>query len=248
MLARAALRLAAIEALAPTAAILSGVGFPTLAQHRVFDSRAISSAELEAGATFTPSLSVYTEDARIERRGNAATSAHGNARCDLVVIAELAEVARDAQGAEIREASGNLAADAVINGDPGMLLILEALTAQVRATLVRAPAGVAFRRVMKAAQEVRIEAANLPQYGVRFMRNVITFTFEIADDQFTDAAGLPEPLRSVAAELPAQSYAKQRLAQLAAAFAATTRDALEAIDLTVTANDAPAMPFGTPDP
>lgn len=241
MLARAALRLAAIETLAPTAAILSGVGWPTLAQHRVYDSRAISSADLEAGASWTPSLSVYTEDARIERRGNNATSATGNARCDLVVVAELAELARDESGQAIREASGNLATDAVINGDPGMLLILEALTAQARAALVRAPAGLAFRRVMKAAPDIRIEAFSLPQYGVRFMRNVMTFTFEISDDHFTDAAGFPEPLRSVFAELPEGSYAKARLAQLAAAFGATTREQLDSIGLTI--SDAPPEPF-----
>ena len=238
MLAAAALRLAAIETLAPTAAIVSGVGFPTLAGHRVYDSRAISSADLERGVAFTPSLSVYTEDVRIERRGATATSVHGNARCDLVVVAELAELARDESGAEIREASGNLATDAVINGDAGMHLILSALTAQARAALVRAPAGVAFRRVAKAVPDVRIEAFGLPQYGVRFARNVMTLSFEIADDQFTDAAGFPEPLRSVFAELPDGSYAKGRLAQLAAAFGATSRDQLEAIGLTIS-NAAP---------
>ncbi|MEP9378390.1 hypothetical protein ABLE91_16865 [Aquabacter sp. CN5-332] len=241
MLAAAALRLAAIEALCPTAAIDSGEGFPTLALHRVYDSRAISSAELEAGSPFTPTLSVFTEDTRIERRGAGATSAIGNASTDLVVVAELAELARD-------EANGNLDTDAVINGDAEMRIVLEALTAQARSVLVRQPAGDAFRRIMKAAPLVRIEPFGLPQYGVRFMRNVMTFTFEIADDKFTDAAGLPEPMASVAAALPDGSYAKQRLAQLAAAFSATAREQLEAIGITVTANDAPAMPFGSAEP
>ena len=246
MLAAAALRLAVIEALAPTAAIASGAGFPTLAQHRVYDSRAISSADLEAGAAFTPSLSVYTEDVRIARRGDNATSAIGFARADLVIIAELAEVARDENGAEIIGEDGSLATDAVINGDAGMQLVLEALTAQVRAVLVRHPSGGGLRRIMKAAPEIRIEPFRLPQFGVRFARNVMTVTVEIADDRFDDAAGLPEPLRTVAAELPEGSYAKGRLTQLAAAFGATTREQLEGIGLTVTVEGKPAMPF-TPD-
>lgn len=248
MLAAAALRLAAIEALCPTAAIASGAGFPTLAQHRVYDSRAISSADLEAGAAFTPSLSVYTEDTRIERRGDGATSAIGFASTDLVIIAELCEVARDETGAPIREASGNVAADAVINGDAKMRIVLEALTAQARAVLVRAPAGAGLRRIMKSAPRVRIEPFGLPDYGVRFMRNVMTFSCDIADDKFTDLAGLPEPMRSVADDLPDGSYAKARLAELAAAFAATTRAQIEAITLRTAVDGVPAMPFGTPAP
>lgn len=247
MLAAAALRLCVVEALAPTACIASGVGFPTMAEHRVYDSAAIGVGDLQEGAPYTPAISVYTEDTRIERRGQTAPSVIGNATTDLVVVVELAERARDETGAELTLANGNIATDAVINGDALQRLVLEALSAQVRAHLVRAPASAGLRRIMKAVASTRIEPFGLPQYGIRFMRNVITFSLEIADDKFTDDAGLPEPMRSAAADLPDGSYAKAQLAKLALAFGATSRDALEGFNLTATANDSPAMPFPAPN-
>lgn len=242
MLAAAALRLAAIEALAPTAAIASGQGFPTMALHHVYDSRAISSAELEHEVAYTPSLSVYTEDTRVARRGDSAPNVIGFARTDLVIVAELAELACDEAGEVLRDSAGTAATDAVINGDPGMHLVLAALVAQVRAVLLHAPRGAGFRRVLKSVQEIRIEPFGLPQYGIRFMRQVMTIGCEIADDQYSDAAGLPEPARSVARDLPDQSYAKSRLLRLAEAFAATTRPQLEALGLHVTADGVPIVP------
>lgn len=233
MLARAALRLAAIETLAPTAAIESGQGFPTLAGHRVYDSRAISSADLEMRSGATPSISVYTEDAEVERRGSTATSARGNARCNLVLVVELADLVLDE--------GGNETADAICSSDPRMTMILEALAAQARDTLLRAPIGGAFRQIAKAFPDVKISTMSLPHYGVRFMRSVVVLSVEIPDDHFTDAAGLPEPLNSVVAVLPEGSYAKGCLMQLAAAFRATTRDQLEAIGLSI--SDAPPAPF-----
>ena len=233
MLSRAALRLAAIETLAPTAAIASGEGFPTLAGHRIYDSRAISSADLEMGSAITPSISVYTEDAEVERRGNASTSARGNARCNLVLVVELAELTRDE--------AGNEAASAACASDPRMTMILEALAAQARDTLLRAPSGGAFRQIAKAIPDVKISEMSLPHYGVRFMRSVVILSVEIPDDHFTDGAGLPEPLGSVVAVLPEGSYAKGCLIQLAAAFGATTRDQLEAIGLTI--SNADPAPF-----
>ncbi len=246
MLAAAALRLCVVEALAPTAAIASGSGFPTMAEHRVYDSAAIGVGDLQEDAPYTPSISVYTEDTKIERRGATASSVIGNAMTDLVIMVELAERARDESGIDLKLANGNIATDALINGDAMQRLVLDALTAQVRGHLVRAPASAALRRIMKAVASTRIEPFGLPQYGIRFMRNVITFSVEIADDKFSDASGLPEPMRSVAAELPEGSYAKAQLAKLAAAFHATSRDALAGIDITAEANGTPAMPFVPP--
>lgn len=244
MLAAAALRLAAVEALCPHNAIQSGIGYPTLAEWRVYDSVQIGVGDLDQGAPYTPAISLYTEDTRIERRGPTATSSIGNASTDLVVVVELAESARDENGNPISDNGGQVT-DAVINGDANMRLILEALSAQVRSVLVRAPHSAGLRRIMKSVQLVRIEPFALPQFGIRFMRNVMTFSCDIADDKFTDLDGLPEPLRTAAEELPAGSYAKAKLQELSAAFQATNRDALEAIGLVATANDAPAMP-GTP--
>lgn len=240
MLAAAALRLAAVEALCPTSAVLAGTGFPTLAEHRVYDSIQIGVDDLQDGARYTPAISVFTEDTRVERRGATATSSIGNATTDLVIVVELAESARDENGDPILD-GGNKMTDAVINGDPNMVLVLAALSAQVRSVLLRAPHSAGLRRIMKAAPMVRIEPFALPQFGIRFMRNVMTFSCEIADDKFTDLDGFPEPLRSLAEDLPNGSYAKARLSELAAAFKATSRDQLEAIGLSASVDGAAAV-------
>ncbi|WAC26421.1 hypothetical protein [Ancylobacter sp. SL191] len=251
MLAAAALRLAVIEALCPTAAVRGedGATFPTLAEHRVFDSRQILVDELDDARPYTPSISVYVEDVRVERRGDAAPSVRGNPTCTLVIVTELAEIARDPDGDAVRQENGNLATMALVDSDPRQRLVLEALTAQVRKVIVRGPEAVAVRRVMKAVQSIELEAFSLPQLSRRWLRYLMLVSCEIADDKFTDAPGLPEPLRSVAAELPDGSYAKAKLAELGAAFLATSRDALDGIDVIASVNGVPVIrrPEATPD-
>lgn len=241
MLAAAALRLAVVEALCPTAAIASGNGFPTLARHRVYDSVQVGIDDLDRTLPWTPVLSVYTEDTRISRRGDNSSSVIGNPRTDLVVVAELAEMARDVDGKPLTAVDGSLATDAVINGDTRARLVLDALAAQARAVLVRAPIGFGARRVLKAVHEVSIEPFNLPQYSLRWARLVVRLSCDIADDKFTDDAGLPEPMKSVLADLPDGSYAKAKLAELGAAFLATGRDALDMFSLTATGDGQPVV-------
>lgn len=244
MLAAAALRLAVIEALCPTAALLAPpdapIPFPTLAGCHVYDSVAISAEQLDegddlmTGPAWTPCVSVYTETTTIRRRGDTSTSAIGNPETDLVFVIELAERAEGA-------AAGMVDTDAVVNGDALAQLTLAALTAQVREIVVRAPRGAGLRRIMAAAPLIKIEPFGIPEFGVRYMRNVMTVTCQIADDKFTDEPGLPEPLRSLAADLPEGSYAKAKLIELGAAFRATTREQLEAIAIHATANDRPVI-------
>ena len=233
MLARSALRLSAMEALCPTAAVVSGVGFPTLAQHRVFDSRQILVGELDADVAWTPCLSVYTEDTLVVRRGGISTSTIGDATTDLIVVAEIAERATDAGGDY---------AEAVIEGDAKMRLTLEALGAQVRKVLTTSERGAGLRRVLKAITSIKIEPFALPEYGVRMLRDVLIFNCEIADDKYTDEAGLPEPLKRVAEDLPEGSYAKAKLAELGEAFLSTDRTPLAGFNLYPTTGDgAPAI-------
>lgn len=242
MLAAAALRLAVIEALCPTAAIASGTGFPTLAQHRVFDSRQILVDELDTAQAFTPAISVYAEDTRMVRRGDIATSVRGNAYCDLAIVVEMAELARDAEGQPIRLESDNLATDAVINGDPLVRLTLEALTAQVRRRLLRDPSSWEVRKLLKAVSNITVEPFALPQYSLRWARNVMTMSCEIGDDKFTDEGGLPEPAKTVLAALPDGSYAKTKLTELGDLFLATERTPLAGFNLHPTTGDgAPAI-------
>ncbi|MBB3771530.1 hypothetical protein FHS55_002129 [Angulomicrobium tetraedrale] len=234
MLARAALRLSAIEALCPTASVLAGTGegFPTMAQHRVFDSRQVLVNELDKRLPGTPCLSVYTEDTMVERRGGIATSTIGDASADLIVVVEIAQKASDEDGEF---------AQAVIEGDALMRLTLEALGAQVRRVFTRDEKAAGLRRVLMSVQSIKVEPYALPQYGVRMMRDVMTFTCRIADDKYTDAPGLPEPLKRVAEDLPDGAYAKAKLIELGAAFAATTRTPLAGMDIHPTAGDGPAI-------
>lgn len=236
MLAAAALRLTVIEALCPTAALLAPsdapLPFPTLACRNVFDSAFILPEALEEDRPWTPSLSVFSGISSVARRGDSSTSAIGNAETDLVIVAELA--------AQTENEAGFVITDSVLNGDPLAQITLEALTTQVRAVIVRSPL---MRRpgLLKAVPEIRVEPFGLPHAGVRYMRNIMICTCQIADDKYTDEAGLPEPMRTVAAGLPDGSYAKSRLAEIGAAFRATTREQLDAIDIRASVNGRPVI-------
>lgn len=233
MLAASALRLAVIEALAPTAAIEGSAPFPTLAGWRVFDSAAITPDKLEPGQPWTPCLSVYTNGATITRRGASATSSIGEAEVDLVIVIDLAEAAQDENGAET--------AGVLVDGDAAAELTLDALAAQVRRVIVQMPQGQIARRLMKAALTISLERMTLPQFDVRFARYVMTAHCAIADDKFTDEPGLPEPLATLAAALPTGSYAKAKLIELAATFAATERTPLAGIDMVATLGGTPVI-------
>ena len=132
-------------------------------------------------------------------------------------------------------------ADALATSDPKARLVLGALCAQVRQALVRGPGSEAFRRIVRSVDEVRIEPFALPQMGLRWMRSTMSFSCSIADDVFTDAAGLPDPVRRLMASLPEGSYALAKLNELDAMFHATGRDALQEI---VFATEDPDTPTG----
>ena len=221
MLAAEAMRLAAYEALVPTDRLAdANPVWPTLAGDRVFDSQAIRVEDLAQGSDFTPSIALYTDDSRSVRRGDGATSTIGFATATLTVVCELSVAASDDSGAF---------ADAMAASDPKARLVLGALCSQVRQTLVRGPTSEAFRRIVKSIDEIRIDQFALPEMGLRWMRSTMSFSCTIADDEFTDGAGLPQPLRRLMEALPEESYAKAKLEELHAAFLATDRDALEAI-------------------
>lgn len=221
MLAAAAMRLAAIEALCPTASRQSGTNWPTLAEHRVYDSSGILPDQLEEGQSFTPCLSLFTDDVRVERRGDGSTSSIGFATAVLVVNAELAAAATDEDGVT--------QVLPVAEDDPQARLMLDALCGQVRKKLAYAPAGSIFREIVGAVEDLRIETFTLPQFDIRWMRNTMRLTCRIKDDKFTDAGGMPEPMLSLFNKLPAGSYAKAQLARLQEAFEPTARTPLDRI-------------------
>ncbi|WP_313194606.1 hypothetical protein [Shinella zoogloeoides] len=211
MLSATAVRLAAIEVLCPTASRKSGSGFPTMAQHRVFDSRQVAFQDLDHASAFTPILVLHTTESSAALRGAASGSDDRDASTLLDIVAEIAVAGDDPADAEVYVRSED---------DPQARLVLEALTAQVRYLLEHAPSGRLFRRYAKTISAVEVKTYGSPDLGVRFLRNTIRLRIDVRDDDFDVPSGsLPEPCRSLHAELPAGSYAKAKLDELAAFFA-----------------------------
>lgn len=231
MLSAEAVRLVAIEILSPTAANLAGTGFPTLAGPRVFDSRAPVLEEIDREKSFTPVISLYTRRSQTAPRGSASDYADFEASTVLEVVAELATVQRDP---EARQGEDPDYVDAMADGDPAARLVLGALGAQIRFLLMHSAQGVWWRKLVRHVNSFTVETFAIPEFGLRYQRQSLVFDLSIQDDDFQiETDGLPEPLRSVAAALPAGSYAKAKLAELAGYFQAETPDALEAIAGTV---------------
>lgn len=214
MLAPEALRLVAIEILCPTSALDAGSGFPTVALNRVYDSREIPVQALDPELAYTPVIALYSGDASITARGELTDFEDVDHRAVLDIVCELAVFADDDQGQF---------ADAMAGNDPQARLVLAALCSKVRFLLERSEAGVSWRRLVKRIVSCEAMPFAVPDLGLRFQRTTLRYTVEMRADVYDlDNGGLPEPLRSVAASLPAGSYAKAKLAELAGYFLAET--------------------------
>ncbi|MAY63996.1 MAG: hypothetical protein CML29_17470 [Rhizobiales bacterium] len=222
ILSAEAARLAAIEVLRPTTAVDS---FPTLAGPRVFDSRAAAINDLddEPGGRphYTPVLALYTRSSDGGSRG-AATDIGDNA-CTMVleIVGELAVIASDEAGDYL---------DAMAGDDPEARLVLAALMAQVRHSLLYAEAGSLFRRVVMKCMRIDAETHAVPELGLRFQRMFMRMTLVLPDDEFTDAGGFSGSIKRLYDALPAQSYAKAKLSELAGHLAGQARTPLAGID------------------
>ncbi|WP_176083123.1 hypothetical protein [Martelella sp. HB161492] len=223
MLAAEAMRLAAMEALNPTAANAGTIAFPTLAGKFVYDSRSIALEDLDRTRDYTPTLALFTSESHASSMGEAAAMGDTSARATLEIVAELAVVAQDGDG-EFADAAD------MAQTDTDARLVLAALCSQVRCLLQYGNAGLAWRRVVKQVAEVREQAFASPELGLRYHRTLLTFVCDIADDEFDlENGGLPEPLLSVFNALPENSYAKEKLAALASHFTVDARTPLEVI-------------------
>lgn len=230
MLSGEAARLAAIEVLCPTAANKGEIPFPTLAGRNVFDSRATAVNDLAEGLRRTPTVAVYSRDAMAERRGGASVYGDNEARVVLEFVIEIAVLVDDTDG-------GEPIAWPEAGSDPQARAVLMALAAQVRRLLEHSESGALFRRTIKAVERIDWEPYVVADIGLRFQRVTMKMVCAVGDDVFTDAAGLPEPLRSLHEALPTDSYAKAKLAELAAAFAGEIRTPLEVVTLAPTDGD-----------
>ncbi len=223
MLSAEAARLAAIEVLSPTAANLNGGPFPTLAGNRIFDSRAAALNEIDDALSYTPVVAVYSRAARADSRGIGADMDDTDASFEIEFIAELATIEKDGEESYV---------DAVAGDDPEARLVLAALCAQMRRALTLSEPGHLFRSMIRGISRIEWQPFAVPELGLRFQRTSMVLSCMARDDVLTDAPGLPEPLKSLEARLPAGSYAKGKLAQLASNFAAVVRTPLGRIDFT----------------
>src|SRR5690606_18635340 len=90
-----------------------------------------------------------------------------------------------------------------------------------------------WRRLVKHVVDIDQQTFAVPDFGLRLHRVSMRFRLDIADDDFDmENGGLPEPIRSVYAALPAGSYAAGKLAELAAAFSAEPQTPLDAVTIT----------------
>lgn len=237
MLAAEALRLAAVEVLCPTAALLAGGPFPTLAGRRVFDSRAAEIDDLDETLAYTPVLALYSRSARMASRGDAADGDDHECQAVLEIVGELAVAAGEGGDPPF--------ADALAGSDPEGRLVLAAMMAQVRFLLEFSQSGALFRDMRIAVRQVEEETMALPEYGLRWQRIFMRITAAVPDDSFDIAAGgLPEPIGALLSRLPENSYAKTRLAALAAHFAADPRPALEGTTIAPAFGDDPIASTG----
>jgi muconolactone delta-isomerase len=223
MLAAEALRLSAIEILLPTAVQESGP-YPTLAGYRVYDSRAVALEDLDQDGPYTPVLSLYTPESGAKLRGPHSAAGDTEADAVLEIVAELAVSAVD---------NGVTYVDAMPATDPEARLVLAALCAQVRRLLERSQVGGLWRRLVRQITETEYKTFAVPEIGLRWHRVTIRMHCEIRDDDFDmEAGGLPEPIKSLYASLPDASYAKAKLAALAAHFDPEILPALDEIHVT----------------
>ena len=240
MLAAEAVRLMTVELLRPTGIPAEG-NFPTLAGPRVYDSRGATLTELDQERDYTPVLAVYTHESAVEASGPASGFSDTEASIVLHVVAELAVSTSDGVGS-------SPFVDAMADTDAEARLVLAALVAQVRRVLQFSAAGAGWRRLVKQVLQVEEKTHAIPEFGLRFQRIFCTFKLAVCDDDFDmSRSGLPEPLGSVAAELPEGSYAKAKLTELASYFAAENPDQLRTVRGVVSGPGEVSLPIGQDD-
>lgn len=234
-MARLALRLAAVESLLATGAQSP----PTLAGPRVFDSRDDPIDDLADGGR-APLITVGTDEDTLDGDQLANGLPWGRRRMDLRVQFGFRQGFTD-------EESGDLLIGTP-ETDAGTEALLDVLEAQIAAALNPNRSA-----LMRAATTKIVRAVSRPlmldaDRTVRIAAREMLLTCETSDDwgeSIPAQAGggwLPEPLASVAALIPAGSYAADILAGMPGLL---TRDpaalALAGIDLTIHPDESPEI-------
>lgn len=209
MLSRLALRIAVCEALAPT----NAAAFPTIARHRVYDTR-VDSIDGLSEIDAAPMVIVYTEEHGSAPYGRARAPAD-----DQIVTLTLELILAVRGEIDVAMDDGTTqtvgAVDTPVT-DPAREAMLDLLEAEVRRALdprEMRPGWNALRHVL---WEMR-EASSIPLRDVdrttRLAQRSLQIKAKIPNDDWPapgEARGdgldaLPEPLRGVAKSLPAHS-------------------------------------------
>lgn len=213
-LARLALRLATVDALAPAALLTSNGPWPTLAGKHVYDSRIDPIEDLKPDAPQL-AVAVYTEYDK-GKGGQARGGPPFLQTVDLTFeISVIVKVASEADPAVF------------VVGEPETDAELEAsidlLEAQIRFALLYAPAGETWRQITKSRVH---DPGSLPhrtsEEGARLAKRTVTWKVEVNDDCYdpapavtpAGAARLPFPLQYLATALAATSYGGKIIAGL----------------------------------
>jgi len=195
---RLALRLAAVEALNPSATVASGP-WPTIAGGRVFDSRQAALDEL-TDFEVRPVLVVYTEEESSDAYAGAPYNADEH-MVDLVVEAIMAVKG----SVEIEQADGGMVTVGTVDtpvSDPQHEALLDWLEAGVRRAFDRTLVPAASALLYRVGMEVRsITSAPLRTEGksVRLAARTVTFKMKVQGDDWrkVNARGVPWPLSIV---------------------------------------------------
>jgi hypothetical protein len=229
---RLALRLAAVEALCPAAALPAGP-FPTVAGPRVYDSRidliqANESPEALAAALAAienkPLVSVYTEEQRTEPYGTVKYSASENV-VTLVIEAMIAAsgVTEVTLPDGTTQEVGTIEAPVTSREHEALLDVLEG---QVRFLLsarrneMPAPSAELYRKVAMEVRSIESQPLRAADRTLRLAARTIKFEVKIPGESWPSptATGLdrfPEPLAMVAKALPAGSSGAALVTSLA---------------------------------
>jgi hypothetical protein len=214
-LARLALRLAAIEALRPTASLVTSI-WPTVAGKMVFDSRIDPIEDMKVDES-RPVICVYTE----HDAGQAGQKRGGPPFLDTIdLVFELSVVVKVAQ-----DGDPNVFAVGEPETDAELEAVIDILEAQIKFVLLYGPTGKIWRDIShRKVHDPRSAPHRTSEEGARLARRTMTWKVEVQDDCYDPAPPVaptgfdvfPEPLLGLAKVLPANSYALSILKGLAA--------------------------------
>lgn len=211
MFSSLALRLATIEGLRPSPALLAEGPWPTLAKKYVFDSRFDPLEDLQEQEA-RPVIVVYTEDDDTHEAGQKRGGPPYLVCVNLVF--ECSVVVKAAAGADPQVFTVGFP-----ETDAELEAALDLIAAQIYFTLLYSPSGLIFQKV-SAARVLSIGSVvhRTSEEGRRLACRTITWKVLVNGDDAYDPAPaatlagtalLPEPLKTVAAMLPENSYGRR---------------------------------------